>query len=99
MFGLVPVTRPNTSESHSEISTRVPFCIAGGGGGVVTEVIQRGVKQRLLKYLAASGSSSGAPRTRRKSSAAGTEGRWACHPGLQLAVFLLSTCKQNRARY
>ena len=68
-------------------------------GEPVTEVIQRGVKQRLLKYLAASGSSSGAPRTRRKSSAAGTEGRWACHPGLRLAVFLLSTCKQNSARY
>ena len=28
MFGRVPGTRPNTSESHSEISTRVPFCIA-----------------------------------------------------------------------
>ena len=24
-------TRPNISESHSEISTRVPFCIAGAG--------------------------------------------------------------------
>ena len=29
MFGRVPGTRPNMSESHSEISTRVPFCIAG----------------------------------------------------------------------
>ena len=28
MFGWVPGTRPNISESHSEISTRVPFCIA-----------------------------------------------------------------------
>ena len=35
MFGRVPKnhqaflgTRPNISESHSEISTRVPFCIA-----------------------------------------------------------------------
>ena len=28
MFGRVPGTRPNISESHSEISTRVPFCIA-----------------------------------------------------------------------
>ena len=27
MFGRVPGTRPNISESHSEISTRVPFCI------------------------------------------------------------------------
>ena len=26
MFGRVPGTRPNISESHSEISTRVPFC-------------------------------------------------------------------------
>ena len=32
MFERVPGTRPNTSESHSEISTRVPFCIAHGGG-------------------------------------------------------------------
>ena len=31
MFGRVPGTRPNISESHSEISTRVPFCIEGGG--------------------------------------------------------------------
>ena len=37
MFGRVPKngaaflgTRPNISESHSEISTRVPFCIAAG---------------------------------------------------------------------
>ena len=37
MFGRVPKsgaaflgTRPNVSESHSEISTRVPFCIAAG---------------------------------------------------------------------
>ena len=37
MFGRVPKnvaaflgTRPNMSESHSEISTRVPFCIAAG---------------------------------------------------------------------
>ena len=37
MFGRVPTntaaflsTRPNISESHSEISTRVPFCIAAG---------------------------------------------------------------------
>ena len=29
MFGWVPGTRPNISESHSEISTRVPFCIEG----------------------------------------------------------------------
>ena len=29
MFGRVPGTRPNISESHREISTRVPFCIAG----------------------------------------------------------------------
>ena len=28
MFGRVPGTRPNISESHSETSTRVPFCIA-----------------------------------------------------------------------
>ena len=28
MFGRVPGTRTNISESHSEISTRVPFCIA-----------------------------------------------------------------------
>ena len=27
MFGRVPGTRPNISESHSEMSTRVPFCI------------------------------------------------------------------------
>ena len=27
MFGRVPGTRPNISESHSEVSTRVPFCI------------------------------------------------------------------------
>ena len=37
MFGRVPGTRPNISESHSETSTRVPFCIAGsqhqGGRG------------------------------------------------------------------
>ena len=40
MFGRVPKnaapflgTRPNTSESHSEMSTRVPFCIAGFGAG------------------------------------------------------------------
>ena len=26
--GFSPGTRPNISESHSEISTRVPFCIA-----------------------------------------------------------------------
>ena len=31
MFGWVPGTRPNISESHSEISTRVPFCIAIAG--------------------------------------------------------------------
>ena len=37
MFGRVPKngaaflgTRPNISESHSEISTRVPFCIVAG---------------------------------------------------------------------
>ena len=30
--GRVPGTRPNMSESHSEISTRVPFCIAAGIG-------------------------------------------------------------------
>ena len=30
MFGRVPGTRPNISESHSEINTRVPFCIATG---------------------------------------------------------------------
>ena len=30
MFGRVPGTRSNISESHSEISTRVPFCIAAG---------------------------------------------------------------------
>ena len=29
MFGRVPGTRPSISESHSETSTRVPFCIAG----------------------------------------------------------------------
>ena len=40
------------------------------------QVIQRGVKQRLLKYLAATGHDRG---TRRKSSAAGTEGLWAFH--------------------
>ena len=28
MFGWVPGTRPNVGESHSEISTQVPFCIA-----------------------------------------------------------------------
>ena len=28
MFARVPGTRPNNSESHSEMSTRVPFCIA-----------------------------------------------------------------------
>ena len=37
MYGRVPGTRPNISESHSEISTRVPFRIAGsqhqGGRG------------------------------------------------------------------
>ena len=40
MFGRVPKnaapflgTRPNISESHSEISTRVPFCIAEEEGG------------------------------------------------------------------
>ena len=33
MFGRVPGTRSNISESHSEISTRVPFCIAGYSGG------------------------------------------------------------------
>ena len=27
---LKSITRPNISESHSEISTRVPFCIATG---------------------------------------------------------------------
>ena len=39
MFGRVPKngvaflgTRPNISESHSEISTRVPFCITQGPG-------------------------------------------------------------------
>ena len=32
MFGRVPGTRPNISESHSEISTRVPFCIATSCG-------------------------------------------------------------------
>ena len=31
MFGRVPGTRPNISEYHSEISTRVPFCISAGG--------------------------------------------------------------------
>ena len=41
MFGRVPKnaaallgTRPNISESHSEISTRVPFCIAAGFGNL-----------------------------------------------------------------
>ena len=29
-------TRPNISESHSEISTRVPFCIAAGTMGTTT---------------------------------------------------------------
>ena len=47
----------------------------------VTEVIQRGVKLRLLKYMAASGAASmrgGAQSSRRKSSsAAGSEGQWA----------------------
>ena len=27
MFGRVPGTLPNISESHSEMSTRVPFCM------------------------------------------------------------------------
>ena len=31
MFGRVAGTRPNISESHSEISTRVPFCIGRAG--------------------------------------------------------------------
>ena len=35
MFGRVPGTRPNLSESHSEISTRVPFCIARGREGTL----------------------------------------------------------------
>ena len=35
MFGRVPGTRPNISESHSEISTRVPFCIAQAGAEMV----------------------------------------------------------------
>ena len=30
MFGRVPGTRPNISESHSEIRTRVSFCIEVG---------------------------------------------------------------------
>ena len=40
MFGRVPGTRPNISESHSEMSTRVPFCIARGG---LVEQAQGGV--------------------------------------------------------
>ena len=36
MFGRVPGTRPNISESHSEVSTRVPFCIATGATGATT---------------------------------------------------------------
>ena len=55
---------------------------ARGGAEPVTEVIQRGIKQRLLKYLAASGAHGGGGGTgaRRKSSAAaGGEGSWAFH--------------------
>ena len=33
MLGRVPGTRPNNSKSHSEMSTRVPFCIAVGCSG------------------------------------------------------------------
>ena len=36
MFGRVPGTRPNISEFHSGISTRVPYCIAGGVDVLIT---------------------------------------------------------------
>ena len=38
MFGRAPGTRPNISESHSEISTRVPFCIGRYDGKVVAKL-------------------------------------------------------------
>ena len=39
MFGRVPGTRPNISESHSKIvlSTRVPFCITRGAHGALVQ--------------------------------------------------------------
>ena len=40
MFGRVPGTRPNISESHSEIRTRVPFCIAGADRSAATRCAQ-----------------------------------------------------------
>ena len=66
----------------------------------VTEVIQRGVKMRLLKYMAASGAASmrgGAQSSRRKSSsAAGSEGQWAFWYARPLRVYT-ALCGRGRA--
>ena len=46
MFGRVPGTRPSISESHSEISIRVPFCIEEGWTGRLLVVVEYGQRVR-----------------------------------------------------
>ena len=54
MFGRVTGTRPNISESHSEISTRVPFRIATFAGRAGTDTVRGIVTLFLQTAVAAS---------------------------------------------
>ena len=49
MFGWVPGTRPNISESHSEKRTRVPFCIAADRSA--EDAKARRAQMRVEDYL------------------------------------------------
>ena len=51
MFGRVPGTRPNIGESHSEISTRVPFCIAARRRGLMVDAGRRFFPMDTLEDL------------------------------------------------
>ena len=63
MFGRVPKnaaallgTRPNISESHSEISTRVPFCIAAGPFAVLNGRLYASASPAVISLGDAQGS-------------------------------------------
>ena len=65
MFGRVPGTRPNISESHSEISTRVPFCIVAGelsSRMVLFQPQALEARRAVIDYLSGSATSRGAPK-------------------------------------
>ena len=90
-------TRPNISESHSEISTRVPFCIAKTGPALDTvttslRIVQPQSDVRLTAcppplemFIVASRSShwQGLPYLSARTQ---TGVRLACHPGMFLQI-------------